>query len=91
MRISSILYWMGCVTAVVLLVMGYEKYMKGGRGPVLHKATNAMGSLKQDMNRMRSKYDSVLGVNGGGAKMNAEDQRRQKMREANRRLLNSNR
>jgi len=87
MRFDPTYFWMGLITFLMLGYFGYQRYMKGGGGPVLHKATNAMGYLKQDMKEMRSKYDSVLGANDSGVKKKGKKTRRDEIRGQNRRLL----
>jgi len=90
MRFGSIFFWLALVGVLVVSSMAYQRYMIGGRGPGRSHSTNAMGSLKQNVQKMRSKYDSVLGADGGGRKKKAKMSRRDQIRESNRRLLESN-
>jgi len=55
---------MGFVGFLALSVLGTQSYLKATRdhGKTLIKATNKMGSLKQDMNKMRAEADALMGV-----------------------------
>jgi hypothetical protein len=64
MRFGSIFFWMSFVALLAASVLGFKHYMKsGGRLP-----QNAMGGLKQNVKKVRSQYDSVLGVDAGEKK-----------------------
>jgi len=68
MRFGSLVFWVGFVGFMALSVYGYSYYMQGLRGHAnsLQKATNKMGSLKQDMTNIRKmQTDAILGIDSG--------------------------
>ncbi len=67
MRFGSIIFWLGFVGFLAMSVIGYEHYYKGLRAQEqsLQKATNQLGSLKQDIGKLRKNYDTAFGVGGG--------------------------